>query len=399
MNKIYAVLMIPMLACAALSEDAAVAPAVQPAAAPAAKPAKSAPKGAGLETEDQKTLYTLGVFLGQRLGQQIGVFHLAPSELKIVEGGFLDTLHGRQPKVDLAAYGPKLQEMAQKRAEAGSKKEKEVSQAFMDKMAKEKGAEKTASGLIYIPVKEGSGAAPKITDNVKVNYVGTLINGKEFDSSIKRGTPAEFPLNGVIPCWTEGVQKMKVGGSAKIVCPSELAYGDGGQPPTIPGGATLIFDVELLDIVKPTGEAEMPKKDEKAAKKEAKEADKFLAKMAKEKGAEKSDSGMIFISEKEGTGASPKATDTVKVNYAGTLVDGTEFDSSYKRGQPATFPLNRVIPCWTEGVQKLKIGGKAKLVCPSNIAYGERGAPPSIPGGATLVFEVELLDIVGAKAN
>jgi len=96
---------------------------------------------------------------------------------------------------------------------------------------------------------------------------------------------------------------------------------------------------------------------------------------------------------KEGTGAIPKSTDTVKVHYRGTLTDGKEFDSSYKRGQPASFPLNRVIPCWTEGVQTMKVGGKAKLVCPGNLAYGSRGIPGTISPDATLVFEVELLEI------
>ncbi|HEX8908988.1 MAG TPA: FKBP-type peptidyl-prolyl cis-trans isomerase, partial [Anaeromyxobacteraceae bacterium] len=89
----------------------------------------------------------------------------------------------------------------------------------------------------------------------------------------------------------------------------------------------------------------------------------------------------------------PKETDTVKVHYTGTLIDGKVFDSSVKRGQPAEFPLNQVIKCWTEGVAKMKVGGKAKLVCPSSIAYGDEGRPPTIPGGATLVFEVELLDV------
>ena len=105
---------------------------------------------------------------------------------------------------------------------------------------------------------------------------------------------------------------------------------------------------------------------------------------------------MVYIEQKKGTGASPKATDTVKVHYKGTLVDGKTFDSSYDRGEPAQFPLNGVIPCWTEGVQKMAVGGKAKLVCPPAIAYGDRGSPPVIPPGATLVFEVELLE-VGAR--
>lgn len=105
-------------------------------------------------------------------------------------------------------------------------------------------------------------------------------------------------------------------------------------------------------------------------------------------------SGLVYQSLKEGSGASPTATDTVRVHYRGTLVDGKEFDSSYKRGEPAEFPLNRVIPCWTEGVQKMKPGGKAKLTCPPAIAYGSRGAGAAVPPDATLTFEVELLSIV-----
>ena len=101
----------------------------------------------------------------------------------------------------------------------------------------------------------------------------------------------------------------------------------------------------------------------------------------------------MFKSLGGGAGEQPKAPDTVKVNYKGTLTDGTEFDSSYKRGQPAEFPLMGVIPCWTEGLQKMKTGEKARLVCPSSIAYGDQGRPPTIPGGATLVFEVELVGI------
>jgi FKBP-type peptidyl-prolyl cis-trans isomerase FkpA len=122
----------------------------------------------------------------------------------------------------------------------------------------------------------------------------------------------------------------------------------------------------------------------------------FLDKAAAEPGASRTASGLVYRELRAGTGASPKATDTVKVNYRGTLTDGTEFDSSYKRNEPAEFPLNQVIPCWTEGVQKMRVGGKSRLVCPSNIAYGEEGHPPVIPGGATLVFEIELLSVGSA---
>jgi FKBP-type peptidyl-prolyl cis-trans isomerase FkpA len=115
----------------------------------------------------------------------------------------------------------------------------------------------------------------------------------------------------------------------------------------------------------------------------------YLEKAAAAPGAVKTPSGLIYRELRAGTGTSPRATDTVKVNYRGTLVDGRKFDSN----DDAKFPLNQVIPCWTEGVQKMKVGGKAELVCPSNIGYGERGMPPDIPGGATLVFEIELLGI------
>lgn len=115
---------------------------------------------------------------------------------------------------------------------------------------------------------------------------------------------------------------------------------------------------------------------------------------AKEAGAVVTPSGLVYRSLKDGTGPSPAATDTVKVHYKGSFPDGKEFDSSYARGTPTEFPLNRVIPCWTEGVQRMKVGGKAKLTCPSQIAYGERGAGRGlIPPNATLVFEVELLSI------
>ncbi len=118
-----------------------------------------------------------------------------------------------------------------------------------------------------------------------------------------------------------------------------------------------------------------------------------LDKAAAEPGAIRAPSGLVYRELRAGTGESPKATDAVTVNYRGTLTNGTEFDSSYKRNEPAQFPLNQVIPCWTEGLQRMRVGGKSRLVCPASLAYGERGAPPDIPGGATLIFEVELLAI------
>ena len=199
---------------------------------------------AQLKTEDEKTLYALGL----SVGRSIKVFDLSPAEIEIVKKGMSDALTNAKPAVELDTYGPKLQPLAKVRQERAGQK-------YLEDAAKEKGAVKLPTGVIYKELKAGTGATPKATDTVKVNYRGTLTTGVEFDSSYKRNEPAEFPLNGVIPCWTEGVQKMKVGGKAQLVCPSAQAYGDQGSPPTIPPNATLVFEVELLSV----GGADMPK--------------------------------------------------------------------------------------------------------------------------------------------
>lgn len=217
--------------------------------------AAAAPK---LETEEQKTIYTLGLLLGRN----IKIFNLKPEELELVKKGLADSATGAKPAVDLEAYGPKVQELAQTRLSAGTEGEKKKGQEFADKAAKEEGATKSTSGIVQKVLKAGDGKSPTAEDVVKVDYEGRLTDGTVFDSSIKRGQPAEFPLRGVIPCWTEAVQKMKVGEKDQIVCPSAVAYGDQGQPPNIPGGATLVFDVTLLGFGKapaaPAGPGGMP---------------------------------------------------------------------------------------------------------------------------------------------
>jgi FKBP-type peptidyl-prolyl cis-trans isomerase FkpA len=195
-----------------------------------------------LTTDDEKTIYSLGLTIYRSLGQ----FDLSPAELEIVKRALSDAA-ANKPAVDLNTYGPKIQTLATARQGKVAEREKTASKAFIDKAAAEPGAVKNDSGLIYLELKPGTGESPKATDKVKVNYRGTFTNGTEFDSSYKRNEPAEFPLNGVIKCWTEGVQKMKVGGKSRLVCPSGIAYGDAGRP-GIPGGATLVFEIELLAI-------------------------------------------------------------------------------------------------------------------------------------------------------
>jgi len=197
-------------------------------------------------TEEQKTFYALGLIISQSLAP----FALSESELDLVRAGMTDGVLKKTPKVDLPTYGPKVNQVQQNRAAAQAETEKKAGTAFLTKAAAEPGAKKTESGAIVTTLKEGKGEHPKATDTVKVHYHGTLIDGTVFDSSVKRGEPATFPLNQVIKCWTEAVPLLKVGGKSKVVCPSAIAYGDRGSPPTIKPGATLIFEVELLEIVK-----------------------------------------------------------------------------------------------------------------------------------------------------
>jgi len=202
--------------------------------------------GPDLQSEDQKTLYALGLVISQNLAS----FNLNQTELDAVLAGVSDGVLKKEFKVDMKGYGPKITALQTARAGAAAAVEKKMGQTYLDKVAAEKGATKTASGMVITTLKAGTGAAPKATDRVKVHYHGTLADGTVFDSSVQRGEPIVLPLNGVIRCWTEGVQQMKVGGKSRLVCPSDIAYGDQGRPPVIKPGATLVFEVELLEIVK-----------------------------------------------------------------------------------------------------------------------------------------------------
>jgi FKBP-type peptidyl-prolyl cis-trans isomerase len=200
-------------------------------------------------TEEQKTLYALGMLISQSLSS----FELKAEELAMVQKGINDGVTGVKSDIKPEEYGPKVQALQQARLAVAGEKAAAAGVAFLDKASKEAGVTKTASGIVIKHTQAGTGASPAATDQVKVHYAGRLIDGKEFDSSIARGEPATFPLNGVIPCWTEGVQTMKVGGKAQFICPANLAYGERGSPPTIPPQSTLVFDVELLEIVKEAG--------------------------------------------------------------------------------------------------------------------------------------------------
>lgn len=242
------------------------------------------------------------------------------------------------------------------------------------------------SGLFYVMEKEGTGdLSPNKQSMITAHYHGTLLDGKVFDSSVERGSPFEFTLGRVIKGWQEGIPLLKKGGKGKFFIPSEMAYGSRGAGKDIPPNSVLIFDIELIDFMSP---------EEKTAQLQAKEA-QSITNYITEKGldAQKTESGLYYVVVKEGEGdETPTRNSKITAHYHGTLLNGTIFDSSVDRGEPFVFQLGRVIPGWQEGIGLMKKGGKAKLIIPSHLGYGARGAGGKIPPFSVLIFDVELID-------
>jgi len=213
------------------------------ACSPKSTPPAASAQSADLATDQDKTLYAIGLVLGQNVKD----FKFTSGEVDIVSQGLKDAVLGHEPKAALDEYGPRIQGLMQERMAAVSAAEKQASEAWVAEQAKLPGAQRSASGVVVIPMSEGTGPNPTAESTVRVHYHGTLRDGTVFDSSVQRGEPISFPLSGVISCWTEGVQKIKVGGKSKLVCPPDTAYGDQGSG-SIPPGAALAFEVELLAI-------------------------------------------------------------------------------------------------------------------------------------------------------
>jgi FKBP-type peptidyl-prolyl cis-trans isomerase FkpA/FKBP-type peptidyl-prolyl cis-trans isomerase FklB len=231
----------------------AVGRAAPPAPAPTQTPPPAgAPKGLAAPpqapltpAEQHEALHALGVMISNGIVN----FSLSEDEFKAVLEGISDGYHHKSDPAQAQTFQQKLEGLQRARIQATSQHENEIGQAYLAKVAAEAGATKTESGIVYVPVKEGTGASPTIADQVKVNYTGRLVDGTVFDSSTARGAPATFALRNVIPCFTQGLQMMKVGGESRIVCPANLAYGERGSGPKIRPGATLEFSIELLEVI------------------------------------------------------------------------------------------------------------------------------------------------------
>jgi FKBP-type peptidyl-prolyl cis-trans isomerase len=245
----------------------------------------------------------------------------------------------------------------------------------------------TSSGLRYVITERGNGTRAEAGDKVVAHYTGKFSNGEIFDSSVQSGTPFTFNLGKgqVIKGWDEGFALLKEGDKATFIIPYQLAYGERGRPPQIPAKATLIFDVELLEVHEPVV----------AVPYEIEVERKFLIFFKKKEKLEEvtTESGLKYYVVHEGTGDMPNKGAKVVVHYTGYLEDGSTFDSSVERGQPFKFPIGqgRVIKGWDEGVAMMKTGGKRRFIIPPELGYGERGLN-KIPANSTLIFDVELLN-------
>ena len=232
----------------------------------------------------------------------------------------------------------------------------------------------TDSGLIVVDIVEGSGSSPKKGDRVIVHYTGTLVDGTKFDSSVDRGQPFEFTIGtgSVIKGWDEGVMSMKEGGKRRLTIPPELGYGSRGAGGVIPPNATLIFDVELIEVKEAFVDTDFSLPGEEI----------------------KTDSGLTMIEHVKGDGEKPQPGQTVTVHYAGYLKDGTKFDSSHDRGQPIKFAVgqNKVVKGWEEALSDMTAGSKRTVIIPPELGYGDRANGP-IPPNSTLMFEIELISI------
>lgn len=268
-------------------------------------------------------------------------------------------------------------------------------------------AQGSPEGIYYTVSEQGKGISAKPGDYVTVHYTGTLLDGTKFDSSKDRGTPFSFQIGmgRVIQGWEKGIPLFPVGGKGKIFLPSQLAYGERGAGAKIPANTPLIFEIEVIEVTPQAEYAEKMRIEQELQRNTAnllaaaqKATDKaVIEEYAKEKGLniQTTPSGLAYVIEAPGMGEKVKIGQVATVHYAGYLTNGTKFDSSFDRNEPfsLTVGIGQVIAGWDEGLQLLAKGGKAKLILPSGLAYGPRGAGGVIPPNTVLVFDVEVLNI------
>ena len=316
---------------------------------------------------------TMGEEIGTSIRQQELIGLLGEESLavnfQLIHRGIMDALKGGKTLMEVEEAGNYLQATLMEVRYGESRRDNEH---FLVENTQKEGVITTASGLQYEVITMGNGIRPSATDQVNVHYEGTLIDGTVFDSSYERGESITFGLNQVIAGWTEGLQLMPAGSKFRLYISQELGYGE-RETGSIPPYSTLIFDVELLNVVYENTEEDN---------------DKFLSANAARACVKTTASGLQYEIITQGQGKTPRATDKVKLNYQGTLIDGTVFDS----GKASVFSLDQVIKGWSEGLQLMSVGSKYRFYIPQELGYGDQ-KHGDIPALSTLVFEIELLNI------
>jgi FKBP-type peptidyl-prolyl cis-trans isomerase len=339
-------------------------------------------------TQKEKISYALGVNAAKdfkKIGLDIDFEMLIKAFRDVYSGGTL-LLDDAEIKTAMTAYQTEVQQKQDQAIKALIEINKKAGDAFLAENKTKEGIKTLPSGLQYKILKQGAGDTPQDSDTVEINLRGNLIDGTEFDNSYKQNKTVTFQVGAIIPGVSEALKLMPVGSKWQLFIPSRLAYGERGFGRDIEPNATLIFEIELMAIKL---NAEQNKKIGEA----------FLAENKTKEGVKTLPSGLQYKILKQGAGAQPQDADTVEVNYRGTLIDGTEFDSSYKRGQPLSFQVNGIIAGWKEALKLMPVGSKWQLFIPSSLAYGEKGTGSSIGPNATLIFEVELLAIKPIKPS
>ncbi len=257
------------------------------------------------------------------------------------------------------------------------------------------GTEQTLeSGLSYKVLKSGNGEKPTLADYVTVHFKVMRADGTLIDDSRIAGDPQTLLVSQTLPGWQEVLPLMDEGAEWRANIPASLAFGESGLGEVVGPNEPLVFDIELIRVETEEEWRTRRLAEEKEQEKTQMANQQYLEENKKKDGVKVLPSGLQYEILEDGTGKHPAATDIVKVHYRGTLIDGTEFDSSYKRGEPAEFPVNRLIKGWQEALPLMKEGSKWRLVIPSDLAYGDRAAGGLIGPGSTLVFEMELLKVL-----
>jgi len=258
---------------------------------------------------------------------------------------------------------------------------------FLEENSAREGVATLANGLQYEVLRRGDGARPELQDTVVVHFRGTLVDGTVFDTTYVRSSAATINLNDTLAGLSEGLALMREGAKYRFVLPPDLAWGDAAPDENIGPNSTLIYEIELLQVLGPV--RNVPS----AAANSLEEGRRFLEENRHRSGVVTLESGLQYKILRPGNGLLPKRNGRVTVHYSGRFINGAEFDSSYSRGETSRFRITRVIPGWTEALRMMPEGAHWEIYVPADLAYGKKGLPPVVAPNTALIFQIELIRV------